>query len=276
MDPVQAVILGIVQGLTEFFPVSSSGHLVLFQHFFNLREPALSFDISVHVGTLLAVAVYFFSDIAALLKSVLRFGGQMLKPKAERPFGWTDDPDLKTLGLILAGTLPTAALGLGFHQISDHLFTSLWVVGLSLFFTAALLVGTRLVKPGELGMVEFTVFGALIVGLAQGVAVIPGVSRSGATIAVCLCLGLKRDTAARFSFLLAIPAILGALVLSLACGADGWGEISTLSIALGTAASAGVGYIALSTLIKIVRHGQFFYFAPYCVLVGIIALMLGF
>lgn len=275
MDPVQAIILGIIQGFTEFFPVSSSGHLVLFQDLFGFKEPALFFDISLHIGTLLAVIVYFFTDIANLLKSVFRLGVQMLKPDPARPAAWANDPDLKMVGLILIGTLPTAVLGLGFHQIADHLFASMGVVGLALFFTAGLLLGTRLVKPKGFGIMEFTVLGAMIVGVAQGVAVIPGISRSGATIAVCLFLGLRRDAAARFSFLLAIPAILGALLLSLVSGSEGWGEFSTVSIALGTITSAGVGYLALSTLIKIVRHGQLFYFAPYCLVIGIITLILG-
>ena len=272
MDPVQAIILGIVQGLTEFFPVSSSGHLVLFQHLFGLREPALFFDIAVHVGTLIAVLVYFSADIASLLKSIFQFGAKMITKGPDRS-SMPNDPDLKMVGLILVGTLPTALLGFGFHQISDQLFASLVIVGVALFFTAGLLVGTRLVRTSGRGIMAFTYWGALIVGVAQGLAVMPGISRSGATIAVCLILGLNRDDAARFSFLLAIPAILGALVLSLVSGTAGWDEFSTISIVLGTITSAGVGYLALSTLIKIVRHGQLFYFAPYCVVVGAIALM---
>jgi len=275
MDPIQAIILGIIQGLTEFFPVSSSGHLVLFQHLFGLREPALLFDISVHVGTLLAVLIYFFKDIAALFKSVCRFGAQIFMPGAERFPGWRQDKDLRMVGLIFVASLPTAVLGFGFHQISDQLFASLQVVGLALFFTAALLMGTRLVKTKGRGIIAFTVWGALMVGVAQGLAVIPGISRSGATIAACLMLGLNRDASARFSFLLAIPAILGALLLNVVSGSAGWGGFSPAAIVLGTITSAVVGYLALSTLIKIVRHGQLVYFAPYCLVVGGIALFLG-
>ncbi|MDZ7833111.1 MAG: undecaprenyl-diphosphate phosphatase [Desulfobacterales bacterium] len=275
MGPIQAIILGVVQGLTEFFPVSSSGHLVLFQHLFGLREPALFFDISVHVGTLLAVLVYFYKDIADLFKSVFRFSAQIFMP-GTNPFpGWRHDPDLKMAGLIFVGSIPTAILGFGFHQISDQLFASLQVVGFALFFTAALLVGTRLVSAKGLDIIEFTFWGALMVGAAQGLAVIPGISRAGATIAACLMLGLNRDAAARFSFLLAIPAILGALVLNLVSGSAGWGGLSPTVIGLGVLTSAGVGYLALATLIKIVRHGQLFYFAPYCLVIGVVVLFLG-
>ena len=275
MNPLQAIILGVVQGLTEFFPVSSSGHLVLFQHLFGLREPALFFDISVHVGTLLAVLLYFYKDIANLFKSVFRFFAQIFMP-GTNPFpGWRHDPDLKMAGLILVGSIPTTILGLGFHQIADQLFASLLVVGFALCFTAVLLLGTRLVKSGGRGIIEFTLWGALIIGVAQGMSVIPGISRSGATIAACLMLGLNRDAAARFSFLLAIPAILGALVLNVVSGSAGWGGLSPAVIGLGVLTSAGVGYLALATLIKIVRHGQLFYFAPYCLVIGVVVLLVG-
>ncbi len=277
MNPVQAIVLGVVQGLTEFFPVSSSGHLVIFQHLFGLKEPALLFDISVHVGTLLAVGVYFFSDIARLFKSLFRFVAAAFSPGAKPMAAGAGDPDLRMIALLAVATIPTGILGLGFHRIADQLFASLLVVGTALFCTAALLLGTRLVKTKGRSIMAFTVYGALMVGIAQGLAVIPGISRSGATIAACLLLGLDRDMAARFSFLLAIPAILGALVLSLAsAGPGGPAELFSLPILLGTVTSAGVGYLALASLVRIVRHGRLFYFAPYCVLLGVITLVMGF
>lgn len=277
MNPVQAIILGVVQGLTEFFPVSSSGHLVIFQHLFGLKEPALLFDISVHVGTLLAVVVYFFADIIKLFKSLFRFFAAGLSPGAKLQAAGAGDPDLRMVGLIAAGTIPTGILGFGFHRVADQLFTSLLIVGVALFCTAGLLLGTRLVRTKGRSIMEFTVYSALLVGIAQGLAVIPGISRSGATIAVCLLMGLNRDVAARFSFLLAIPAILGALLLNLvSAGAGGSGGLFTLPILLGTVTSAGVGYLALASLVRIVRHGRLFYFAPYCVLLGAITLFLGY
>ena len=274
MNPVQAVILGVVQGLTEFFPVSSSGHLVIFQQLFGLREPALLFDVCVHVGTLMAVVAYFYKDIKNLVTAFFRFL-KTLAPGGSKQASAGGDPDLKMVALILVGTVPTGFLGFGFHQVADQLFASLLVVGLALLFTAGLLVATRLVKAEGRDILAFTVLGAFVVGVAQGLAVIPGVSRSGATIAACLILGLNRDTAARFSFLLSIPAILGALLLSLVSGADTWGEFSAATLILGTLVSAGVGYAALATLIKIVRHGRLYYFAPYCLLLGLLTLGVG-
>ncbi len=271
MNPVQAIILGTVQGLTEFFPVSSSGHLVIFQQLFGLREPALLFDVCVHAGTLMAVLIYFYADITKLVKALLRFL-KTLPARVSKQSAAAEDPDLKMAVLILTANIPTAVLGFGFYGVADRLFTSLLVVGLALVFTAGLLMGTRLVSAKGSDIIMFTAWGAVLVGFAQGLAVIPGISRSGATIAACLMLGLNRDTAARFSFLIAVPAILGALLLSLVSGSAAWGEFSAASILLGSAVSAGVGYLALATLIKIVRHGRLFCFAPYCLLLGIFTL----
>lgn len=275
MNPVQAVILGVVQGLTEFFPVSSSGHLVIFQQLFGLREPALLFDVCVHVGTLLAVVAYFYKDIKNLIAAFFRFLKNLAAGGAKDSAAG-EDPDLKMVALILVGTIPTGILGFGFHQMADQLFASLPVVGLALLLTTGLLVATRLVTARGRDILAFTVLGAVVVGVAQGLAVVPGISRSGATIATCLILGLNRDTAARFSFLLSIPAILGALLLSLLSGSDTWGEFTAATLILGTLISAGVGYAALATLIKIVRHGRLYYFAPYCLLLGLLTLGFGF
>ncbi len=274
MDLIQAAVLGAVQGLTEFFPVSSSGHLVIFQHLFGLREPALFFDISVHMGTLLAVAVYFYSDIAGLTRSFFRYSAGLVGRGSgvSRPM---QDPDFRMIMLIAAGCIPTAVLGLGFHKIADRLFASLAVTGTALLFTSALLAGTRLVRAGRAGILDFTVLGALLVGAAQGISVVPGVSRSGATIAACLFLGLDRDTSARYSFLLAMPAIIAAMILGLASGSPAMGAVPAEAVAAGTAVSAVVGYIALSLLVRIVRRGRLFYFAPYCALAAAAALAMG-
>src|SRR6056297_171680 len=142
MDLLQAVFLGIVQGLTEFFPVSSSGHLVIFQRIFGLEEPALLFDICVHVGTLLAVAAYFYADIIRICRALLRLAAG-LAGKQALPAAAGRDPDLWMAAFIAAGSVPTAVLGLGFHQIAHRLFASVFVVGLALLFTAGLLLATR-------------------------------------------------------------------------------------------------------------------------------------
>lgn len=271
MEPFQAIVLGVVQGLTEFLPVSSSGHLVLFQNWFGLREPELAFDISVHVGTLVAVGLFFRRDIGAILAALADF----LKRMATGRAAWSEfaaDGDLRLAGLIAAASVPTALIGLGFHEIADRLFGSVRLVGLALMATCLLLLATRRSTVRQHTMADFSLATALAIGVIQGLAIVPGISRSGATIALGLILGLSRDTAARFSFLLSIPAICGAALIGAGELASGGGPPLT-TVALGTAVSAGVGYAALWMLVYIVRRGRLHLFAPYCALVGILALI---
>jgi undecaprenyl-diphosphatase len=270
MEPFQAIALGIVQGLTEFLPVSSSGHLVLLQHWFGLREPELAFDISVHVGTLAAVVLFFRRDIGAIVAALFGFLRRLSAGRAT----WSEitvEDDLRMAWLIAAASVPTALIGIGFHEIADRLFGSVALVGLALLVTCLLLVATRRAAVRRHTMAEFSLAAALTIGVIQGVAIIPGISRSGATIALGLILGLSRDTAARFSFLLSIPAICGAALIGAGELASGGGP-PPATVALGTAVSALVGYAALWMLVYIVRRGRLHLFAPYCALVGILAL----
>jgi undecaprenyl-diphosphatase len=273
MQPFQAVILGAVQGLTEFLPVSSSGHLVIFQHLFNLKEPEVLFDVGVHVGTLVAVIIFFRKEIHCIIASVFRFFIGILKKKgafAAAP----QDNDIKLALLIIVGTLPTGILGLFFYQIVDRMFSSVVLVGLALMVTGLLLIITVRIKKEGKRIERFSIKDALIIGLMQGISIIPGISRSGSTIAVGLFMGLERETSARFSFLLSIPAIIGAAILE-------FKDISTYPSAqitpmlIGAFTSCVVGYGALGSLVYIVKKGRLHYFAPYCFAAGIIALMIG-
>ncbi len=272
MQPLQAVILGIIQGLTEFLPVSSSGHLVIFQHLFGLKEPELFFDICVHLGTLVAVIIFFRKEIEAIIISISRFVKLYFKKKVSFVYIF-EDVDTKLAFLIVVGTIPTAILGLLFHKVADLLFSSVVIVGFMLLLTGFLLLGTRWVKNVGESITHFSIKDALIIGLMQGIAIMPGISRSGATIAIGLFLGLNRETAARYSFLLSIPAILGAAMLSLI-------DVSTNSAFplmvsfIGAFTSCIVGYSALRLLVYIVKQGRLHIFAPYCWLAGVIALML--
>jgi undecaprenyl-diphosphatase len=271
MEPFQAIVLGIVQGLTEFLPVSSSGHLVLFQHLFGLTEPALAFDVAVHVGTLAAVLVFFRRDVTAMGKAVCRFTGRWIGRRADPGQIWREE-DLRLAALIVIGSIPTAVIGLLFHEIADRLFASVRLVGLALWVTTGLLLATRWSPARQRSVMEFGVLSALAIGTLQGVAIIPGISRSGATIALGLLLGIGRDTAARFSFLLSIPAVCGAALLAARDLAEG--AVPAGLVALGTSVSALVGYSALWMLVLIVRRGRMHLFAPYCALVGLAALVL--
>ncbi len=272
MDIFQAVILGVIQGLTEFLPVSSSGHLVIFQRVFGLSEPELFFDISVHIGTLAAVFIYFRMEIRDIVISFFRFVTMLAKNKVSLS-RYSEKREVKTAFLIIAGSIPTAIIGIIFHTIADTLFSSVSLVGFMLIITGLILWRTRSIQKIDQDNIDFSFKEALIIGLIQGLAVIPGISRSGSTIAVGLFLGLNRETAASFSFLLSIPAIIGAAILTL----KDVSELSLLQIGpilSGVLTSFVVGYIALMLLMHFVKKGRLFIFAPYCWFVGVTALIM--
>ena len=272
MTWIEAITLGIVQGLTEFLPVSSSGHLVLFQHLFGFKEPELLFDISVHMGTLVAVIVVFFRELIILLKTFFQLPwlirdagsvGRLLVHNAE----------VRMMAMIIAASIPTAILGVLFAQAAEHLFLNVTLVGVTLLITGFFLWFTRRSEWSGYEIVEMPWYHGLLIGLAQGLAIIPGISRSGATIATALYLGMDRQSAFRFSFLLSIPAILGAFFL----GLDGEAFASALPVGLmlsGSLSAAVVGFVALKILSRMVISGWLYRFAPYCWLVGVFVLVL--
>ena len=274
MNYTEAILLGIIQGLTEFLPVSSSGHLVLFQHLFGLKEAELFFDVCVHLGTLLAVIIVFRQEIKNIIFAMMRLLSST-GPKKSALQKIESDPDLKLALLIVIGSIPTAVLGLMFHNIADRLFSSPFFTGLMLMVTGLLLWLTRRANTGAGGtnIEGFSRTKAFVIGIVQGLAIIPGISRSGSTISIGLLLGINRETAARYSFLLSIPAIVGAGLLSLKDSLSETDPVIWLSL-WGAAAAALVGYTALKVLLGLVKKGHLHLFAPYCWLVGILAIIL--
>jgi len=273
MELYQGLVLGVLQGLTEFLPVSSSGHLVLGQNFFGISEPALSFDVSVHIGTLVAVLVVFFEQIKAIFVSLgrlIRSAGSMDKIKQ----AVQEDGDVRFAALIIVGSIPTAIIGLILRNYVDLLFSSLVIVGSMLLVTGTFLWFTRLTPSGGKKVKEIRFRTAFFIGTCQGIAVIPGISRSGATIAAGLFSGVERETAARYSFLLSMPAIVGAELLmlkdSFATGI-GFNFITLFS----TLVAFIVGTLALVVLMRIVKKGRLHLFAPYCWALGAITIILG-
>ncbi len=243
MNSLEASILAVVQGLTEFLPVSSSGHLALASNLLDVPEGGLAFDIVLHLGTLVAVFVFYWKDIIALVRGIILRERKSL-----------------TLGLTLvAGTIPVAIAGFLFGDFIESLRSSMFFVSGALAFTGAILFFSgRIPSAGESGI---TFKRGLLVGLAQALAILPGVSRSGTTICTGLFTGLSREEAARFSFLLAIPAILGAAVKELPSAS--W-SIPFGNIMIGFVVSAVVGFGALSLLVKFVKQGKLSGFAWYC------------
>ena len=269
----QAVILGIIQGLTEFLPVSSSGHLVLFQHLFGLSEPQLFFDISLHVGTLLAVALIYLKEIKGMINAFFKLMVSVFKNEKTSDILATD-PDARLFYLIVLGSIPTGVIGLFLKNYADTIFSSITVVGCMLIITGILLWVTRKRTDTHLLIKDVSPKKAFIIGTIQGLAVMPGISRSGSTIAAGLFMGLERETAARYSFLLSMPAIMAAEFIGLIDGFSTDFNINSLT-AVGTATAFITGYMALRVLLKIVKKGRLHLFAFYCWAIGILAVFSG-
>ena len=280
MNIITAVVLGVIQGLTEFLPVSSSGHLVLFQRIFGISEPALLFDTMVHGGTLAAVIIVMRRDIWTILRRPIQ------------PL---------TLYLIIA-TIPAVAFALALKESIEKAFETGKFLGCAFIVTAALLIIAELLSrqtnqapisaaKKNNGKKQRTILwqDALIIGFMQAIAIIPGVSRSGATISGALFRKIDRDLAARFSFLLSIPVILGALlmqIIDLAKGAQegvlsglaetmpaGNGAMGTAAILAGTASAALTGFFAVSIMLKIIREKSLWVFAIYTGTLGLLVLL---
>jgi undecaprenyl-diphosphatase len=270
MDMVSAIVLGALQGLAEFLPISSSGHLVLGGYFFGFQENELLFNVSLHMGTLIAVIFYFRQDLIQMVVAAWRFGLDVAHGRA----AWDPAqmaPHMRMVTMIAVASVPTAIIGLGFSRIADRLFSSLLIVGAMLLVTGTVLWLTRRMPDMPEASERFTVRKALYVGLVQGLAILPGISRSGATISAGIFLGLNRATAARFSFLMSIPAIVGAEVI----GLKDIGQIQVAHlqmIGVGTLTAALVGYGALWLLVLVVDRGRLHLFAPYCWVLGALTL----
>lgn len=273
MNSTEAIILGIIQGLTEFLPVSSSGHLVLAQKLFGLKQAELFFDVGVHLGTLVAVVVVFRREVMKIVSALMRLI-HLAGSKETFLHKIESDPQLKMALLIVIGSIPTALLGFLFAGIADRLFSSGLITGLMLMVTGVLLWLTRQTNASvdQIRSDRLTPKNAFMIGIVQGLAIIPGISRSGSTISIGLLLGIDREMAARYSFLLSIPAIIGAGLLNLKEGLS-QPDLAVRAVLLGAFAAALVGYGALKSLLQVVKKGRLHVFAPYCWLVGLLAII---
>lgn len=265
MTVSDGLILGLIQGATEFLPVSSSAHLFLAHHILGLQEPRLAFDLLLHLGTLVAVLYFLRSEIAQILVSVFRSRPTMWSPQSE--WGRRD------LLLAVLSSLPTAVIGLLFHDVVEGGITY-WGVGARyLILTCALLVtGVRFRYKEDPNRIEW--WEALLIGVVQGIAVFPGFSRSGSTIVFMLLLGIDPLRAAKYSFLISIPAILGGALVSLRHGIPGIHDPAVLIA--GFLVSMVVGYISLWVVERFVVRGRFYYFAPYTLFLSAVCFYLNF
>ena len=261
---VVAVLLGLLQGLTEFLPVSSSGHLALAQSVIpGFSQPGVLFDVTLHIGTLVAVCVYFWHDLGGMFLSL--FSSERREAADSHRLLW----------LLIAGSVPTAAIGLLFRQQFEEMVSDVYGVGVWFIVTGILLFLTDRVSTRGRDLAGMGLVDALAIGVAQGLAIIPSLSRSGATIAACVFLGLERGLLVRYSFLLSIPAVAGAFVLELVAHRhEALEGFDPLAYGAGTLVAMVVGYWSIAVLLNMTRSRRLSVFAYYCWAIGAFALLL--
>jgi len=264
MDIIQTLILAIIQGITEWLPISSSGHLAIVQKYLRLTDdPAIVFfDVAIHVGTILVVLITFRRDVMGILKAFF-----------QRDF---ESEEGKMALFIIAGSIPTGIIGfmLLYLDIIDMFFSNMLTVGSALLFTGIFLYASEHVRDGK----ELNYVDSVLIGIAQGIATIPGISRSGFTISTGLLRKIKREKTFKYSFLLSIPAVLGAMVATIVKkhAILTTGSVNLGFIMLGVIISFVVGYMALQLLQKVFMKQKFHLFAYYCWTIGLLAIFLYF
>lgn len=262
-ETIKAIILGVVQGLTEFLPVSSSGHLRFLEAFLDLQlENALAFDVAIHLATLIAVFAVFYNDIWNTIKGFVANLPLFFKNPAAV---YKENADFRMAVFIIIATIPVVISGLLLRNVVSAL--PLFAVGMNLVITGVVLSLPFFFKKNEgtKTILQLSTWFAVIVGIAQAIAIVPGISRSGATITTALMLGANPALAGTFSFLMSIPAILGAAALEL----QGVSAIGAATLIGGAGAAFISGYSALRFLVRIIKRGKFYFFSFYCFAAGI-------
>ncbi len=284
MTLTNSILMGLIQGVTEFLPVSSSGHLAIFKILLGVNtDTGILFDVLLHVGTLAAVVVVYYKDIWMLIREFFDIIGDICFNfitffarfrNYDRKYRKIINSSFrKFVLLIIVSTIPTAIIGYLLRNIVEIASAILLVPGCCLLITAGILLLCDLAKPGRKGPGSATYGNALVIGICQGIATLPGISRSGMTITACVLCGFKRDFAVKYSFILSIPAILGAMIVEVS-------DVGTASVSapqvmiyiLGMLIAAVVGYVCIKLMLLIVRSKKFKYFAIYCAAMGIVCI----
>jgi len=264
---LESVALGILQGSTEFLPISSSGHLVLGENLLKVKLNDISFEVFLHFGTLLSVVIVFRKTIWGMIKAVMEKAGVSFSKYNPTP----TSENWNLFLLIILGSIPAGILGILFKEYVEKSFSSPLFVSIMLLITGSVLFLTKFFKKAK---GEIKSFDAFLIGIAQAIAILPGISRSGLTISTGIFRGIKREKAVEFSFLLSLPAVLGASVLKLK---DMLSQ-SPLSFNLwfylmGTVSAFLFGYLAIKFLLNVIRKGKFEFFGYYCFLIGFLSLI---
>lgn len=290
MSLFESIIMGIVQGIAEFLPISSSGHLAIFKAIFNLKEVGLTYDILLHLGTLVAVFVVYWSDIWKLIleglgiiadvcKNIVRFVQKHATYKEVEYVKIVNSAYRKFVMLIIVSTIPTGIIGVIFKKLFNLDSPSLIIPGIGLLITALMLYVVDELPAGKKGPKEVGYFNAIFLGIAQGIATLPGISRSGTTITAGVVNGFDRKFAVKYSFIMSIPAILGACVMDVKDLFDGSESLSGtqgLNYFVGAVVAAVVGFFCIKTLLVLFKNRKMKYFSYYCFVMGAIAIVASF
>lgn len=260
------VILGIVQGLTEFLPISSTAHLLFAEHYLGMSRPGLVLEAALHLGTVLAACVLFWPDIVRIVRSI-----PSLLQRSAGPGARSSDPAARMAVAIVTSTAVTAALGLALAGPLERMFESVRATAAQLLITGTILLWSR--ERGARSAEEATVRDGVVLGLAQALAIVPGISRSGVTIVAGLALGLRRTESARLSFLISIPAVAGASAFALKdAGMATRMGYAPLELLVGAAVAGISGGLAIVWLVDLIRRHRLIAFSAYCWLVGVLVL----
>lgn len=282
MSLFHAILLGFIQGAAEFLPISSSGHLAIFQNILNIEEAGMVFDVMLHLGTLLAIFVAFWSDIRKLvvegvliirdfiMNIVIFFRNIGKANKDVKPYNKIVRSSYrKFVMLVIVSTIPTAIIGILLEDIVGAASSSLIVIGVCLIVTGFLLIISDALGKGSKRPKQIKYYEAGIVGVVQGLATLPGISRSGSTITAGLLCGFDKNFAVKYSFIMSIPAVLGAVVLEFKdFTAMNIPAAEMVNYGVGTLVAAVVGYICIKTMLVVIRGKKYKYFAYYCFLIG--------
>lgn len=290
MNLIESIFMGIIQGVTEFLPVSSSGHLAIFKNLFGLQDTGLLFDVLLHVGTLVAVFIVFWKDIwelivngIGIIADALKNTGYFFYNLAEKnKAGYKKKKYIKVIStsyrrfamLVIVSTIPTGIMGILFNDVIEKASTALIIPGICLLITGTLLLIADNTPDGKKNEDTVSYKNAAVVGVCQGIATLPGISRSGTTIVACLVSKMDRKFAVKYSFIMSIPVILGAALLEVKdIGSSGISGGEVFNYVIGMLVATVVGYICIKTMLKVVRNKKFKGFSIYCYVVGLIAII---
>ena len=273
MDEIlKSALLGFIQGLTEFLPVSSSGHLAILHKVTGLEtESNLFFDITLHFATLMAVIFFYRNTIKDIIKGGFYGASNLFKGVGIKK-SFFETKDARFFSLIIIGSIPTAIIGLTFKDVVEEFATNLLYVGIALLVTAILLILFELKRRAFKKVDQISIVDSIIIGIVQGIAIIPGISRSGSTIATAKFLSIDKETATTYSFLLSLPAIGGAFILGLkdVIGTDF--SVEPFVIGIGFVTAMFTGYFSLKLLVWMIKKSSMYYFAVYCIGLAIFAI----